>query len=89
MNLISRPLLTEDEITRIERPYILLIPTGMYPRMSKLPDISAWKFNQLFGMGGEEHNRKLREERELERKKVDEEEMKIWGIWNLFNGINR
>ena len=89
MNLISRPLLTEDEITRIERPYILLIPTGMYPMMSKLPDLSSWNFNKLFGMGNEEHNRKLREERETSRIETDEEEMRLWGIWNLFNNIRR
>ena len=89
MNLISRPLLTEDEITRIERPYILLIPTGMYPMMSKLPDLSSWNFNKLFGMGNEEHNRKLREERETNRIETDEEEMRLWGIWNLFNNIRR
>ncbi len=89
MNLISRPLLTEDEITRIERPYILVIPTGMYPMMSILPDLSKWKFNKMFGMGDENHNRKLREERENKRNERQEEKIKVWGIWNLYNSLRR
>ena len=36
----------EDEIMRIERPYLLVIPTGMFPIISNLPDISKWKFNK-------------------------------------------
>ena len=85
MNLISRPLLTEDEIMRIERPYLLVIPTGMFPVMSTLPDISKWKFNKLFGMGNQDHNRKLREERESTREEREIKEMQLWGIWKLFN----
>ena len=85
MNLISRPLLTEDEIMRIERPYLLVIPTGMFPIMSTLPDISKWKFNKLFGMGNQEHNTKLRKQREEQRPQREMEEMKLWGIWEFFN----
>ena len=84
MNLISRPLLTEDEIMRIERPYLLVIPTGMFPVMSTLPDISTWKFNKLFGMGNQEHNRKLRLERENQRPIKEIEDIKLWGIWNVY-----
>jgi len=84
MNLISRPLLTEDEIMRIERPYLLVIPTGMFPVMSTLPDISKWKFNKLFGMGNPDHNTKLRKEREEQRPQRELEEMKLWGIWEFF-----
>ncbi len=84
MNLISRPLLTEDEIIRIERPYILLIETGLYPKITKLPDISEWDFNRLYGMGDKEQNRKLREERESKRKERKDEDIKLWGIWKYF-----
>jgi type IV secretion system protein VirD4 len=84
MNLISRPLLTEDEIMRIERPYILLIETGIYPKITKLPDISEWNFNRLYGMGNKEQNRKLREERESKRQERKDEDIKLWGIWNYF-----
>ena len=85
MNLISRPLLTEDEIMRIERPYILVIPTGMYPVMSNLPDLSKWKFNKLYGMGNKTHNTKLRKKREEERQERELQQIQLWGIWNLFN----
>ena len=85
MNLISRPLLTEDEIMRIERPYILLIQTGIYPMITNLPDISQWNFNEFYGMGSKEHNTKLRLDREKERPMRDDEEIKLWGIWNFYN----
>lgn len=84
INLISRNLLTEDEILRIERPYVLVIQTGLFPIITKLPDISRWKFNSLFGMGNQEHNRKLRFERESQRPVKEIENIKLWGIWNMY-----
>ena len=84
MNLISRNLLTEDEILRIERPYVLVIQTGIFPIITKLPDISKWRFNTLFGMGDQEHNRQLRFEREGKRPIKDIEAIKLWGIWNMY-----
>ena len=53
MNLISRPLLTEDEVLRIQRPYVLVINAGNYPAIVKIPDLSKWHFNKLFGLGDE------------------------------------
>ena len=84
INLISRNLLTEDEILRIERPYVLVIQTGLFPIITKLPDISQWKFNYMFGMGNEEHNRQLRVERENKRSAKEFENIKLWGIWNMY-----
>ena len=84
MNLISRALLTEDEILRIERPYVLVIQAGLYPIITKLPDISKWRFNKLFGMGNQEENRQLRLEREQAREQKEIEDIKLWGIWNLY-----
>ena len=84
MNLIGRPLLTEDEILRIERPYLLVINAGQYPAITKIPDLSAWYFNKLFGLGDKEHNRKVREERESKRKVRDSKEMQLWGVWNEY-----
>ena len=84
MNLISRPLLTEDEIMRIERPYILLIQTGIFPKITNLPDISQWNFNRYFGMGSKEHNTKLQLEREKERPVRKDDAVKLWGIWNYY-----
>ena len=84
INLISRSLLTEDEILRIERPYVLIIQTGLFPVITKLPDISKWKFNSLFGMGNQEHNRQLRFKRESLRPVKETEDIKLWGIWNMY-----
>ncbi len=84
VNLISRNLLTEDEILRIERPYVLIIQTGLFPIITKLPDISKWKFNSLFGMGDQEHNRELRFKRESQRPIKEIENIKLWGIWNCY-----
>ncbi len=82
MNLISRPLLTEDEILRIERPYLLIINTGFYPTITKIPDLSKWYFNELFGLGNQEHNRKIREERLNSRKVREQKKIQLWGVWN-------
>lgn len=84
MNLISRALLTEDEIMRIARPYILIISTGMYPIIKKLPDISKWYFNELFGMGNEAHNKELRLLRANGTKEREEKEIQAWGIWTNY-----
>lgn len=84
MNLISRALLTEDEILRIERPYVLVIQTGLFPIITKLPDISKWQFNKWFGMGNQEHNRQLRFDREQKREERKIDDIKLWGIWNSF-----
>ena len=84
MNLISRPLLTEDEILRIERPYVLVINAGNYPAITKIPDLSKWRFNKLYGLGDKEHNRAVREERENSRKVRELKKMQLWGVWNEY-----
>ncbi len=47
------------------------------------PDLSEWQFNQMLGMGDEEHNRKLREERERKRPVITDisQEIALWNIW--------
>ena len=84
VNLISRNLLTEDEILRVERPYVLIIQAGLFPIITKLPDISNWKFNELFGMGNEDHNTELRLRRENEREVFTLDKIEVWGIWNKY-----
>ena len=84
MNLISRPLLTEEEILRIERPYVLVINTGDYPAIVKIPDLSKWSFNKMLGLGSESHNRKVREERGNLRKEKQTKEMQLWQIWKEY-----
>ena len=84
MNLIARALLTEDEILRIERPYVLIINAGNYPAIVKIPDLSKWHYNKLLGLGDVAHNRKVRETRENERPIKEIQKMKLWKIWNEY-----
>ena len=84
MNLISRPLLTEDEILRIERPYVLVINSGIYPAIVKIPDLSKWNYNELLGLGDVDYNTEVRLKREQARKVFQVAKMKLWGIWNEY-----
>jgi type IV secretion system protein VirD4 len=84
MNLIARPLLTEDEILRIERPFALVMYSGHYPAIMQLPDLSKWQFNQALGLGDPEHNRKLREVREKARAARAPAPIELWGIWEKY-----
>jgi len=84
MNLIARPLLTEEEILRIERPYVLIIDTGHYPAIVKIPDLSMWHFNKLLGLGDEDYNTEVRAEREKARPIKETKEMKLWQIWKEY-----
>ncbi len=81
MSLISRKLLTPDEVLKIESPNILVMIAGKSPALLNVPDISKTYFNQLNGMGTEEENQKLRIERENARKIRKLSEPKIWEIW--------
>ena len=51
MNLISRALLTPDEILRLQRPYLLVMCSGNEPAITNAPDLSKWIFNKLLGLG--------------------------------------
>ena len=84
MNLISRPLLTEDEIIRVERPYVLVINTGNYPAIVKIPDLSQWYYNKLLGLGDETYNTKVRLKRENARKPRKQQQIQLWKIWNEY-----
>ncbi len=84
MNLIARSLLTEDEILRIERPYVLVMFSGHYSAIMRLPDLSSWKFNQALGLGDKEHNRLVREMREKARIARSPQEILLWGIWKEY-----
>ena len=84
INLISRPLLTEEEILRIESPDAIVMITGMHPYITKLPDLSKYKFNKILGLGGKKHNTEIRELRENARVSRTPEKIKLWGIWNEY-----
>ena len=82
MSLISRKLLTPDEVLKIGSPNILVMIPGEQPALSVVPDISKMHFNKLNGMGTKEENQKLRIERENARKARKISKIKIWDIWN-------
>lgn len=81
--LIGRELLTPEEVKEIKRPYTLVIPVGP-PAIMYAPDLSQWYFNELFGMGDEEHNKILRVERQKNRRQHNiSPKIELWGIWDV------
>jgi len=84
MSLISRKMLTPDEVLRIESPVILVMIAGECSAILYVPDISRMYFNKLNGMGTKEENRLLRIQRENERKIRKIGKVKIWDIWNEY-----
>lgn len=85
MSLISRKMLTPDEVLKFESPYVIVIIAGQQPAITTVPDISKMHFNKLNGMGTREENQKLRIERELKRITKPIKPIKIWDIWNKEN----
>ena len=84
MSLISRKLLTPDEVLKIESPNILVMIAGKSPALLNVPDISKMYFNKLNGMGTKEENQKLRITRENERTIRQISKVKIWNIWDKY-----
>lgn len=82
MSLISRKLLTPDEVLKIESPYNLVMIAGKSPALLNVPDISKMHFNKLNGMGTKEQNQELRIKRENERPVRKISKVKIWNIWD-------
>ena len=82
ISLVARELLTIDEIRRIQRPSQIVISRS-HPGMMNAPDLSQWYFNRMCGLGGKEHNRKVREAREAARPVLSEMkgEIPLWNIW--------
>lgn len=54
---------------------------GKTPALLNVPDISQMHFNKLNGMGSQEHNKKLRVERENSRPIRKISKVKVWDIW--------
>ena len=50
MSLISRKLLTPDEVMKIENPYAIIIVFDKLPVIANVPDISKMHFNKLNGI---------------------------------------
>lgn len=82
VSLVARELLTTDEIRRISRPDQIVISRA-HPAMMNAPDLSQWYFNQMCGLGNQEHNRRVREAREQARPVLTDrtEEIPLWNIW--------
>lgn len=83
-SMTSRALLNPSELALMEAPYALCMCMGQHPSIVKLPDISQYKLNSLYGLGSKEHNTNLilqRESQRVERKTVD---IPLWGIWNQY-----
>lgn len=84
VSLVSRELLTTDEIRRISRPHQIVM-SRTHPAMMLSPDLSEWYFNDMLGLGDKEHNRRVREARELQRPvNMVHEEVMLWGIWKYY-----
>lgn len=88
MSLISRKLLTPDEVLKIESPNILVMVAGKPPALLSVPDISKMHFNKLNGMGTKEENQQLRIKRENERHVRKISKVKIWDIWDKVKSYN-
>ena len=82
ISLVARELLTTDEIRRIQRPSQIVISRS-HPAMMNAPDLSQWYFNRMCGLGGKEHNRKVREVREAARPVLSKMkgDIPLWNIW--------
>lgn len=63
--------------------------SGKQPAMTNAPDLSRWHFNQMYGMGDEEFNRKLRERRENERIEKPVQEVKLWDIAEVTREVKK
>lgn len=82
-NLTGRDLMMVSDFQKLERPYAL-VTSRKNPAIMKIPDISKWYFNKLFGMGSEKHNQKVLMERKSIRTTREIEEMQLWGVWNKY-----
>ncbi len=80
MNLSQRALLTTDEILRIQRPFLLVMCSGLSPAITYSPDLSKWYFNKILGLGNKEWNTKVREYRENHRIIRNTKPLKLWNI---------
>jgi len=82
INLTERKLLNTDEVRRVKRPY-QIVTSRNHPALMYAPDLSEWHFNKMLGLGDEEHNRRLREERDSKRPVITDtkKEIAMWNIW--------
>lgn len=83
-NLAGRPLLTPAEVRLITRPYSLILSRAQ-PAMLRAPDLSAWYFNSMFGLGNEEHNRRVRQMRSARQpRRTAPSTIPLWRVWEQY-----
>lgn len=87
-NLQSRALLTPDEVSRIKPPYALALLTGEHPAILYTPDLTEYNANKDFGLGDKEHNKKVYNQRNSERKERESSPPNLWGIWENYKSTN-
>jgi len=80
-NMQSRPLLFQDEIGRIEKPYSLVLYSGKRPSIFESPDLSEYYVNKELGLGNEKHNIQVTIERESKRERRAIIAPPLWGVW--------
>lgn len=83
-NLGGRELLMPAEISHITRPYALIMNQGTYSAITKLPDLSEYRINKIWGLGDESHNTALIAQREAERAERKNCTTELWGIWTPY-----
>ena len=83
-SLTGRPLLYPSDVEKIKPPHALVMKTGEHGAVNILPDISETVFNDVYGMGDEEHNRQLIIQREAAREKRSTTKVPLWGIWEMY-----
>lgn len=82
--LTGRALLEPAEVKRIKSPYAVCMMTGEYAGINILPDLSEYRINSQWGLGDQEHNRKIILEREAERGEREVSGPCLWGIWKQY-----
>lgn len=84
VSLMSRNLLTSEEVGRIRRPYTLVLSNNA-PAIQYAPDLCSWHFNKILGMGSKKHNLMIMEKRQrLRPEREVNEKLELWGIWNIY-----
>lgn len=81
LQLIQRNLLNPDEVSRLKRPYQLVISRDCKAIM-RSDDISQWFYNTMLGLGDKKHNARLIDQDEQNRPlRNAEKPLKIWKPW--------
>lgn len=83
-NLTGRRLLKTEELAKLKSPHALIMITGESPMITNLPDLSEYHFNKFLGLGDKEHNKKRIFDIENKRPERELEQVKMWGIWNVY-----